>query len=396
MPAAAPTASPRLLLVLLLSLHALSSALILPTLPLLPALADSAMRKWAFSALILGFGATQIIWGILADRWGRRPALLGGLLLFVLASLGCFAATTLPGLVACRLAQGAGVAAAGVCARAIIRDLHSPRQSIVVLSRCFSWIAALSLAGPFVGGMLVGRHGVPGALAAYASLGVLTLLVAARGLRETLDAEAAPPSPACGWRDIWRHRTFRVYTALTASSYVGHYLFLSGSAFLLIEQRGLTIVEYGAVLSLCSLAYLAGTVICRRALQAYGLRNTICGASLVGLAGGGAAALLAVFGARSAVAFIAPYLFYVVAHAIHQSCGQAAAIAPFKWAAGRANGWLGTTLPLVAVGAGFLLDAGKGDSARALPLAIGAAAMLTALVAWLWVRRDGDIGQYGP
>lgn len=83
------TATVRILLVLLLSMHALSSPLILPTLPLLT-MWDSAARQWFFSALILGFGATQIAWGNLADRCGRRTTLLAGLLLFVLASVGCF------------------------------------------------------------------------------------------------------------------------------------------------------------------------------------------------------------------------------------------------------------------------------------------------------------------
>ncbi|RFP09313.1 MFS transporter [Duganella sp. BJB488] len=395
MTAAAPsTATLRVLLVLLLSLHALSSALILPTLPLLPALADGGVRKWAFSALILGFGSTQIIWGILADRWGRRPALLTGLLLFVLASIGCFFAADLAALIACRWTQGAGVAAAGVCARAIIRDLYSPQQSIIVLSRCFSWISAISLAGPLAGSMLVGSSGVPGALAAYGLVGVLALAVAAIGLRETLDTQAMVRLPPCGWRDIWRHPVFRVYTALTACSYLGHYLFLSGSAFLLIEQCGLSTIEYGAVLSLCSLLYLAGTVICRRALVAFGLRKTVCGASLVGIAGGGAMGLLALSGIRSAAAVVLPYMLFVLAHAIHQSCGQAAAMAPFQRAAGRASAWLGTTLPLVAVGAGFLLAPGLGASPSALPTAICGSAILTAIVAWGWVRRDGEISQY--
>jgi DHA1 family bicyclomycin/chloramphenicol resistance-like MFS transporter len=393
-PAPPSTAILRILLVLLLSLHALSSALILPTLPLLPALADSGARKWAFSALILGFGSTQLIWGYAADRWGRRPALLAGLLLFVLASVGCFFAANLAALIACRWTQGAGVAAAGVCARAIIRDLYSPQQSIVALSRCFSWISAISMAGPFAGGMLVARHGVPGALGAYGLVGVLTLAVAAFGLRETLDAGAAAPSPERGWRDIWRHPVFRVYTALTACSYLGHYLFLSGSAFLLIEQCGLSMIEYGAVLSLCSLVYLTGTVVCRRALRAYGVRKTICWASLLGLAGGSAMGLFALLGVRSAATVIAPYMLFVLAHAIHQSCGQAAAMAPFKWAAGRASAWLGMTLPLVAVCAGFLLELGAGKLASALPMAVFGSALLTATVAWVWVRRDGEIAQY--
>ena len=104
--------------------------------------------------------------------------------------------------------------------------------------------------------------------------------------------------------------------------------------------------------------------------------------------------LFAVIGVSSAAAFIVPYMFFVLAHAIHQSCGQAAAMAPFKWAAGRASAWLGTTLPLVAVSAGFLLELGFGKSTSVLPIAICGSAVLTAVVAWIWVRRDGEIAQY--
>lgn len=384
------------LLVLLLSMHALSSALILPTLPLLTSW-DSAARQWAFSSLILGFGASQIGWGYLSDRCGRRPALLAGLLLFVLASLGCFFATGLASLVLCRALQGVGVAAAGVCARAILRDLYSAEELIVMLSRCFSWVSAMSLAGPFLGGMLVRSHGLAGALTAYGALGLLALAMAFFGLRETLAAKATPDSAqatAVGWRDIWRQPVFRLYTALTACSYLGHYLFLSGSAHLLIEQRGLSVIEYGAVLSCCSLCYLAGTVASRHWLRAYGLRRCVGGASLVGLAGGAALGLAAMCGVSSAVAFVAPYMLFVFAHAIHQSCGQAAAMAPFKDAAGRANAWLGTTLPLVAVSTGALLAPAQNLFASVLPLAICISAILTAIVAWTGVRWHGDIARY--
>ena len=395
MPVTTSTASLRVLLPLLLSLHALSSSLILPTLPLLT-VEDSSNRQWAFSALILGFGSTQIVWGSLADRWGRRPSLICGLVLFVLASSGCFFASSLPPLLVCRWLQGAGVAAAGVCARAIIRDLHSAQQSIVVLSRCFSWISAISLAGPVLGGMLVARYGMPGALAAYGLLGLVALASTVLLLNETLDTSklADASVPAGKWSDIWRHPVFRTYTALTASSYIGHYLFLSNSAFLLMEQRGMSSVEYGAVLSLCSLLYWAGTVLCRRALATFGLRETVRAASLAGLAGGMAMGLLAISGDNSAAAIIFPYMLFVLAHAIHQSCGQAAAMAPFKWAAGRASAALGTTLPVVAVCTGSLLAPGMAAASSSLPLAVCAAAILTAGVAWIWVHQHGDIAAY--
>lgn len=377
------------MLVLLLALHALSGALILPTLPLLKAAYGGGDAQWAFSGLILGFGVTQMPWGVLADRRGRRPALLAGLVLFALASIGCFFAVQLWQLVACRVAQGAGVAAAGVCARAIIRDLHTGEECVRVLSACFSWISVVGLAGPALAGVLIDRHGMAGALFAYAAAGYVTLAFCLFRLPETVAGRAA--AAGGDWRAIARHPVFRIYTALTAFSYMGNYVFLTGSSFLLMGQYGMSVVEYSTVLSVASLFYMAGTIACRRAVPRLGVPRVVCRASALGLATATVMLASSWIGVGGAWGMVLPYLGFVFAHAIHQSCGQGAAMAPFGLAAAQASGLLGTMLPVAAVATGWLLAPALAGAPTALPAAMFVAAALVAATAWQGVRTRGDI-----
>jgi DHA1 family bicyclomycin/chloramphenicol resistance-like MFS transporter len=380
----------RFTLVLLLALHALSGALILPTLPLLKT-EYGAAAQWAYSALIFGFGATQIPWGVLADRHGRRPALLAGLSMFALASMGCVAAAQLWQLVACRFVQGAGVAAAGVCARAVIRDLHTGDECVRMLSTCFSWIGAVALLGPPVAGMLITRQGAAGALVAYAAIGCFTLVFCLLRLPETRAAHAPVAAAGADWRGIVSHPAFRVYTALTAFSYIGNYAFLTGSSFLLMGKHGMSVVGYGGVLSAASVFYTLGTIACRRVMSGLGVQRTVCLASLLGQAAGTAMLLAAWTGGGKAWGIVLPYLGFIFAHAIHQSCGQAAAMTPFAASAAQASAILGTILPVAAVTVGWLLAPALADSWIALPTVMFAASSLVAVTAWRGVRTRGHV-----
>jgi len=388
------------LVVLLLSFYPLGGAFILPTLPLMQKAMPGISATWVFSSLMLGFGSTQIAWGTMADLRGRRPALLAGMSLFILASVGCFFAMHAWQLFVLRFAQGAGVAAAGVCARALMRDRYAGERAAGILSLYFSWLAIAGLLGPVAAGYLIKVHGLGGALAAYAAFGALALVFAAVRLPHLHNAAPRLPQDknlrAIGkhWRRIARHPIFRMYAAVTTFSYIGHYLFLTRSAYLLIDHFGWTVLDFGTVLSLCSLFYLGGTVCCMRLISIFGIRRLICWASLAGLAGAGGMVAAALAGATSGWSVVLPYMLFVFAHAVHQSCGQAAAISPFRRCAAQAAGILGTVLPLAAVLAAAALRHDAADSALSLSLAIWFAAVCIAAVAWTSIRKQGDVAAY--
>ena len=177
-----------LALALLLGLQPVITDLYLPALPLLARdlAAPMSAVQLTMSALILAFGLSQLVWGPLSDRFGRRPILLGSLGLLVLASIGASIAPDIGWLIAWRVAQGATMAAAVVCARAMVRDLYEPHQGVRVMSLGLSGLGGLAIAAPLLGGLLAMAGGWRVSLAAVASFAVIVLLYVWRVLPETL------------------------------------------------------------------------------------------------------------------------------------------------------------------------------------------------------------------
>ena len=116
------------LLTLLLGIQPITTDLYLPALPTVQASlgASIAAAQLTLSALVICFGLGQLVCGPLSDRFGRRPVLLGGLVLYCVASVFGAAAPSIEALIAWRALQGAAMAAAVTCGRSIIRDLYEP------------------------------------------------------------------------------------------------------------------------------------------------------------------------------------------------------------------------------------------------------------------------------
>src|SRR5213075_1776964 len=145
-------------------------------LPALPTLAtefkvDAARVQHTLSAYLLGLAVGQLAFGPIADRYGRKPPLLGGLVVFTLASAGCLLAGTMEHFVALRFAQALGGASGMVVIRAVIRDRFDEIQSARVLSLMMLVMGAAPILAPLGGGWLLVNgswHWIFAFLAAFA------------------------------------------------------------------------------------------------------------------------------------------------------------------------------------------------------------------------------------
>src|SRR5271168_4728197 len=126
-------------------------------LPALPAIgkalniATDNERQWIVTAYMLGFGASQLVYGTLADRFGRKPVLLTGLTLYVLFSLMAAASSSFEMLLAARVLQGVGSAGSRVLAVSIVRDCYSGRRMARVMSLSFIVFLAVPVFAPTFG-----------------------------------------------------------------------------------------------------------------------------------------------------------------------------------------------------------------------------------------------------
>jgi MFS transporter, DHA1 family, multidrug resistance protein len=386
-----------LALALFLGLQPIATDLYLPALPALARDTGSPMAavQLTMSGLILVFGLMQLVWGPVADRFGRRPVLLGSLALLLLASVATTLAPGIEALVAARMAQGAGLAGVVVCARALVRDLFEPSQGARVMAWGLSGLGVLAVMSPIAGGALAAQWGWRGSLAGVTLVVALVLLFTWRWWPETLvrpDPRALHlPIVLANAKKVWAHPTFRAWSLLIACTYAGLFTVLSASSFVYIEQLGLSPRGYGWALASGSVVYIAGTFVCRRWLAHHGLAGAVRRGAWFTLAGAAGMAVCAWLGAQAPLTgvLLSQWLF-AFGHGIHQPCGQAGAVGPFPQAAGVASAWAGFLLAGVAFGVGLALGAtmqGQALPIKSMGYSVGFWGLATAVVAWTLVQR---------
>ena len=127
---------------------------------------------------------------------------------------------------------------------------------------------------------------------------------------------------------------FLAWSALATAGYAGLFTFLASSSFVFIKVLGLTRTQYGLVLFTMAFAYMLGTVLCRRLLLRFGVRRSVALAAVLTLTGGTVMGVLALAGVHSAWAIMLPYYLFMLAHGVHQPCGQSGAVGPVRTSAG--------------------------------------------------------------
>ena len=383
-------------LALLLSIQPVTTDLYLPALPALTRSlgAPVAAGQLTLSALLLAFGCSQLLWGPLSDRFGRRPVLLAGLLLYTLASVGSALAPTMALLVAWRTLQGVAMGAVVMCARAIVRDLYTPLAGARAMSKALTGLGLIACLCAPLGGLLTEWLGWRAALLVLTAYAAATLALIALRLPETLrqrNPQALRPATlARTWALVLRSPTFWAFSLQTTASYGGLFTFLAASSFVYIEVLGLSRTQYGLVLLSTAVAYLMGTLACRRLLARVGLRRTVAIAGALSGSGGLLMALAALLGWHSVAALLPPFYLFMLGHGIHQPCGQSGAVGPFPQAAGVASALNGFMMMLAAFAIGFWL--GHALDGTVWPLVRGVAfwSVLLTLIAWTLVQRHGE------
>jgi len=391
-----------LALSLLLGLQPVTTDLYLPALPALTQGFGASMpqAQLTLTALLLAFGLSQLVWGPLSDRFGRRPVLIWGMALYAAASACSLLSTTMEQLIVWRVLQGVAMGAGVMGARAIVRDLYAPVEGARFMSKGLTGLGVIACASTPLGGLLAEHLGWRAALAAVAVFGAATLAVLAWHFKETL-AQKNPRALQLAtlvhtWRQILRHPTFWAYTLLATASYGGLFTFLAASSFVFIGVLGLSKTAYGLTMFTMSFSYIIGTIICRRLLPRLGVRRTVALAGACTLVAGTVMGVLALAGVQHLAAIMLPFYLYMLAHGVHQPCGQSGAVGPFPQAAGAASAMSGFLMMLAAFAMGGWLGrslAGIGQgTGSVLPLTNGIWfwSVLISVVAWTLVQRHGE------
>jgi len=377
------------LLGLLTALGPLSTDMYLPSLPTMTTALGStpAEAQLTLSVFLIGFASTQIFYGPLSDRYGRRPVLLVGLTLFVLATALCTVATSMPMLIAARFLQALGASGPIVLARAVARDLYSGRRAGQELALMASIMGIVPIMAPTLGGFLEVAFGWRSVFGFAALLGVVLTAVVALRLPETLPAtDAEPPTPLGMIRvfgRLIREPSFVVYVSLVCFAYAIIFVFISVSSFVLQDVYGLTPIRFGLAFGVCSIGYVTGTLTGRRLTGRHGIDPAIrLGASLMCL-GGVAVVAVVLAGAGGVVALLAGTVIAFAGAGLVLPQAMAGALTPFPAAAGAASSLMGVCQMTFGAVAGIVVAAGLEASRfddQAMPLAVAQLIIGTAAV----------------
>jgi MFS transporter, DHA1 family, multidrug resistance protein len=370
----------------------LTTDMYLPSLPDIARLlgASTAEAQLTISGYLVGFAVGQILYGPLSDRHGRKPVLLGALMLYCVASLACALAPSIELLITARAFQALGGCGGIVLARAIVRDLYSGDRAGRELSLIGAVMALAPVFAPIIGGVLQTAFGWRSTFFTLVCAGGVGVAVVWLLLPETLRSRAAEPVSAGSmlrsYVVVARNRPYLAYLGLATFSYAGLFAWISGSSFVLQNLYRLSAFDFGVVFAVGSLGYMTGSMLSARLVNSLGLDATIgfggCAATAGGLGMVGSVA----FGLPSSMGLVLPMAIYLAGLGMVLPHAIAGAMTPFPERAGSASSLLGFVQQGVAalcgVGVGMLLGN------NAWPLA-GAVAIMGCATLLLWIMSRG-------
>lgn len=240
--------------------------IILPALPTISEQfdADYALVQLVVSGYLLGVALAQPISGFLCDRFGRRPVIIVGFGIFVLASIGCALATSLTQLVAFRVLQAIGASAGPVASRAIVRDTYSAEMGARALSWITVGLGVAPILGPMVGGWLLSVANLRAVFLLSASIGAILLVAVTANLRESRGAaERAPRLDEMlgNYGRLLRSRPFLGHTLLFGFIQGSFFAFLAVGAAVFEESFGVGPTVFGVVWGGMAIAYVLGAML---------------------------------------------------------------------------------------------------------------------------------------
>ncbi|AZF08901.1 Multidrug resistance transporter, Bcr/CflA family [Pseudomonas sp. R2-37-08W] len=195
-----------------------------------------------------GLAIGQLIYGPLADRFGRRVPLLSGVTLFTLASFACAYAPSLEWLIGARFVQALGGCAGMVISRAVVSDKCDAVGSAKVYSQLMLVTGLAPILAPLAGGIMVGVWGWQSIFLALSLFSVMAAVAVAVGLPETFPAHQ-PRQPLSGslrrYGALLSDRVYLGYALTGGISIAGMFAYIAGSPFVFIKLYGVPAEHYG-------------------------------------------------------------------------------------------------------------------------------------------------------
>ena len=325
--------------------------------PALPALikqfgVSASVVQLTLSMFVAGFGIAQFAVGPLSDRFGRRPVLLYGLLLYLAGSAMCAFAPSIWILIPARFVQAVGSCSAFIIGRAIIRDAYTPDDGMRAMVRASSWLSMAPILGPIIGSHLETWFGWRAIFGLHFTIAVGMFAAIFFCLPETNENKNPNATNIRGliasYRFVLGQRVFWAYALIGALSFGSIFTFISGASIVLIRILGIPVTWFGYCFAIGTCGYLLGTMLCQRLLRRFNEGTAFRIGTTSTLAAGLLYVGAVVSGHFHWTVVVVAMFFTFGAHGLNSPVSQAGAVRPFPKHAGTAAGLSGALYMIAA------------------------------------------------
>ncbi|WP_422365862.1 multidrug effflux MFS transporter [Pelagibius sp.] len=383
--AAVPRRRPSLaILIAVTALGPMALNIFMPSMPGMQTVfnTDMATIQFTLSLYLFGVAVSQLFLGPLSDRFGRRPVLLWGMLLFLVGTLLCAFAGTIGELIVGRIVQAVGGCAGLVLGRAIVRDTHSREESASMIGYITMAMVVAPMMAPLLGGIIDDLFGWQASFFLLFAVGAVVLLLAWRFLIEThtdRSAVAGPASMLRGFGTLLKDTAFAGYAINIAFTTAVFFAFLAGAPFIMIEIMGRPPSEYGIYFVLNGASYMAGNFLSGVLSTRVGPERMVFSGSLIALVGVALLTGLALSGEMIPIMLFGPVMLVGLANGLSLPNATASAISIRPDLAGTASGLTGFLQMMVGALASFVVGQVQTDSALPMVMVMTAAAVIAFL-----------------
>lgn len=264
-----------LLLGLLSAIGPFSIDMYLPGFPVMAADLQTSVDRvsYSLSSYFVGVCVGQLLWGPLLDRYGRKRPLLFGLVIYILASLGCAVSGSIDMLIGFRFLQALGGCVGMVAPRAVVRDVFPVSENAKVFSLLLLVIGVSPIIAPTAGSFVVSAFGWHSVFLVLAVLAALLLVAVIFFLSESKAPDrhfSLRPKPIVGkFLYVVKDPQFYTYAFTGAVASAGLYAYLSGSPFVFMELFQVNEHQYSWIFALVAAGLIGSSQLNNLALKKY-------------------------------------------------------------------------------------------------------------------------------
>jgi DHA1 family bicyclomycin/chloramphenicol resistance-like MFS transporter len=237
------------------------------------------------SSYFIGISAGQLLYGPLLDRFGRKKPLFIGLLVYILASLGCVFVTDIDTFIGLRFVQAIGSCAATVASVSMVRDLFPVKDIPKVFSLLMLVVGLSPMLAPTVGGYVTEYYGWHVVFFILMCMGILILLAAEIGLPTTFKPDTSislKPKPIItNFLTIIKEPQFYTYAFAGSIAFSGLFTYVAASPILFMDIFKVDAKTYGWIFAFMSLSFIGASQLNSFLLKKYSSEQMIFGSLIV-------------------------------------------------------------------------------------------------------------------